>query len=179
GFEPGDLIVHLDGMPLNSALDFETRLASRAAGEQVSLGVRTRAGAEATRTVALRRVPALAVTGDRNALANVGVAVLRARLAQTTDPALQPIVRLNLAAALLRAGDAAGARALLEETILPPGPGVSAGTVQYLLGEAALQLGDQAAARAAWQAARESGGRLGDDGPSVRLLAERALERLQ
>lgn len=179
GFEPGDLIVQLDGMPLNSALDFETRLASRAAGEQVSLGVRTRAGAEATRTVALRRVPALAVTGDRNALANVGVAVLRARLAQTTDPALQPIVRLNLAAALLRAGDAAGARALLEETILPPGPGVSAGTVQYLLGEAALQLGDQAAARAAWQAARESGGRLGDDGPSVRLLAERALERLQ
>ncbi|HEX7085565.1 MAG TPA: PDZ domain-containing protein [Vicinamibacterales bacterium] len=179
GFEPGDLIVQLDGTPVSSALDFETRLASHAAGGQVSLGVRTRAGAEATRAVSLQRVPALAVTGDRQALANVGVAVLRARLAQTTDPALQPIVRLNLAAALLRAGDAAGARALLEQTILPRGPGVSAGTVKYLLGEAALQLGDQAAARTAWQAAREAGGRLSDDGPSVRLLAERALERLQ
>lgn len=179
GFEPGDVIVQLGGAPVSSALDFETRLASHAAGEQVSLGVRTRSGAEATRAVSLQRVPALAVTGDRNAPANVGVAVLRARLAQTSDPALQPIVRLNLGAALLRAGDAAGARALLEETILPPGPGVSAGTVQYLLGEAALQLGDQATARTAWQAARDAGGRLSDDGPSVRLLAERALERLQ
>ena len=179
GFEPGDLIVQLDGRPVSSALDFESRLSSHGAGDAVSLGVRTKAGADATRSASLQRVPTLVASGDRYLPANVVVAVLRARLAQTTDPALQPVVRLNLAAALLRAGDAAGARALLEDTVLPPGPGVSAGTVQYLLGEAALQLGDQAAARRAWETAREADGRLSDDGPSVRLLAARALDRLQ
>jgi predicted negative regulator of RcsB-dependent stress response len=129
--------------------------------------------------VVLRRVPALVTTGDRNAPANVTVAVLRALQATTTDPALQPIVRLNLAAALIRAGDGGEAHALLKETSLPPGPGVSAGTVQYLLGEALLAQGDQSGARQAWEAAAQAEGRLTSDGPSVKALATRALARLK
>ena len=179
GLAPGDLIQQLDGQPVDSALDLESRLGSRQPGEELTLAVLHRAGQAADIRVVLRRVPALVTTTDRYLPANVTVAVLRSRLAtNATDPDLLPVVRLNLAAALLRAGDAAEARALLEETTLPAGPGVSAGTVQYLLGEASLASGDQAAARRAWQAASQAEGRLTADGPPVKTLAERALARL-
>ncbi len=179
GLGPGDLIQQLDGQPVESALDFESKLGSRQPGEQLSLGVARRGGATATVPVVLRRVPALVTATDRYLPANVTVAVLRAQLATTSDPALQPVVRLNLAAALLRAGDSAEARALLQDTTLPPGPGVSSGTVQYLLGEAALAEGDQASARRAWEAASQADGRLNSDGPTVKTLAQRALARLK
>jgi hypothetical protein len=179
GLKAGDIIQQLDGQPVESALDLEGRLGSRQPGQQVSLGVKTQTGQNQALAVVLQPVPALVTSGDRFLPANVTVAALRARLATTTDTALQPIVRLNLAAALLRAGDAAEALTLLKETTLPPGPGVSAGTVQYLVGEAALAQGDQAAARQAWEAASQSEGRLTSDGPSVKALAARALARLK
>jgi predicted Zn-dependent protease len=172
-------VEQLDGQPVDSALDLESKLGSRQPGQQVSLGVRTRGGQPKSLPVVLRRVPALVTSSDRFQPANVTVAALRALMATTTDPALQPIVRLNLAAALLRAGDSAEALALLKDTTLPAGPGVSAGTVLYLLGEAALAQGDQASARQAWESARQAEGRLTDDGPSVKALAARALARLK
>ena len=179
GLAPGDLVEQLDGQPVESALDLESKLGSRQPGQQVSLGVRTRTGQTKSLPVVLRRVPALVTSSDRFQPANVTVAALRALMATTTDPALQPIVRLNLAAALLRAGDSAEALALLKDTTLPAGPGVSAGTVLYLLGEAALAQGDQASARQAWESASQAEGRLTDDGPSVKALAARALARLK
>ena len=179
GLTPGDLVQQLDGEPVESALDFESKLGSRQPGQQVSLGVRTRTGQSRSVPVVLRRVPALVTSSDRFQPANVTVAALRALMATTTDPELQPIVRLNLAAALLRAGDSAEALALLKDTTLPAGPGVSAGTVLYLLGEAALAQGDQASARQAWESASQAEGRLTDDGPSVKGLASRALARLK
>ena len=179
GLAAGDIIQQLDGQPIESALDFESKLGSRQPGEQLNLGVSRRTGGTGTVSVTLRRVPALVTATDRFLPANVTVAVLRAHMATTTDPALQPVVRLNLAAALLRAGDSAEARALLQETSLPAGPGVSSGTVQYLLGEAALAEGDQAEARRAWEAASQADGRLNIDGPAVKTLAQRALARLK
>jgi hypothetical protein len=179
GLTPGDLVQQLDGQPVESALDLESKLGSRQPGQQVTLGVRTRTGQSQSLPVVLRRVPALVTASDRFQPANVTVAALRALLATMTDPELQPIVRLNLAAALLRAGDSAEALALLKDTTLPAGPGVSAGTVLYLLGEAALAQGDQASARQAWESASQAEGRLTDDGPSVKALATRALARLK
>ena len=179
GLVAGDLIQQLDGQGVDSALDLESQLGSRQPGQQVSLGVRTRTGQTKVVPVELRRVPALVTSSDRFQPANVTVAVLRAQMASTTDPSLQPIVRLNLAAALLAAGDSAEALALLKDTTLPAGPGVSAGTVLYLTGEAALAQGDQAAARQAWESASQAGGRLTEDGPSVKALAARALGRLK
>jgi hypothetical protein len=178
GLKPGDVITQLDSQAIDSALDLESKLASLPPGQQISLGVRTRAGQTTTVGVVLRRVPALVTTGE-SLPANVTVAVLKALSATTTDPTLQPIVRLNLAAALLRSGDGREAQALLKEVSLPDGPGVSAGTVQYLLGEAALAQGDQAGARQHWEAATRAEGRLTADGPSVRALATRALARLK
>ncbi|MBK5296219.1 MAG: tetratricopeptide repeat protein [Vicinamibacteria bacterium] len=179
GLAPGDLVQQLDGQAVDSALDLESKLGSRQPGQQVSLGVRKRAGQTQSLPVVLRRVPVLVTSSDRFRPANVTVAVLRAQMATTTDPALLPIVGLNLAAALLRAGDSAEALALLKDTTLPAGPGVSAGTVLYLLGEAALAQGDQTAARQAWDSASQADGRLTDDGPSVKALAARALARLK
>jgi hypothetical protein len=179
GLAAGDVIHQLDGQPIDSALDLESRLASLQPGQQISLGVRSRTGQNTTVPLVLRRVPALVTTGDRALPANVTVAVLRALSATTTDPALQPIVKLNLAAALVRSGDGREAQALLKEVSLPPGPGVSAGAVQYLLGEAALAQGDQSGARQYWEAAAQAEGRLTSDGPSVKALAARALARLK
>jgi hypothetical protein len=179
GLAAGDVIHQLDGQPIDSALDFESKLASLQPGQQISLGVRSRSGQSTAVPVLLRRVPAMVTTGDRALPANVTVAVLRALSATTTDPALQPIVKLNLAAALIRSGDGREAQALLKDVSLPPGPGVSAGAVQYLLGEAALAQGDQAGARQHWEAAAQAEGRLTSDGPSVKALATRALARLK
>ena len=179
GIGIGDQIVQLDQQPVESALDLDSRLGARQPGEQVAVDLQPRTGPPRTVSVALRRVPVLVTPLDRFLPANVVVAVLRAKLATTTDPALLPIIRLNLASALLRAGDAGDARALLQETTLPDGPGVSNGTVQYLLGEAALASGDQPAAKQAWEAAGAAGGRLNEDGPSIKALSDRALARLR
>jgi predicted transcriptional regulator len=179
GMVPGDLVLQLDGQAVESALDLESKLGSRQPDQQVSLSVRTRAGQTRTVSVTLRRVATLVASSDRFQPANVTVAALRAQMATTTDPALLPIVRLNLAAALLRAGDSAEALALLKDTTLPAGPGVSSGTVLYLLGEAALAQGSQVEARQAWESASQAEGRLTDDGPLVKALAARALARLK
>lgn len=179
GLVPGDVVQQLDGQAVDSALDLESKLGSLQPGQSVSLGVRTRTGQTQNVQLVLRRVPALVSSSASFQLPNVMVAALRALMANTTDPAQQPIVRLNLASALLRAGDSAEALALLKDTTLPAGPGVSAGTVLYLLGEAALAQGDQVTARQAWESASQADGRLTDDGPSVKALASRALARLK
>ena len=148
GLAPGDLVEQLDGQAVESALDLESKLGSRPArpaGQPGRPDARpARPGRCQSSSDGCRR---WSTSSDRFQPANVTVAALRALMATTTDPALQPIVRLNLAAALLRAGDSAEALALLKDTTLPAGPGVSAGTVLYLLGEAALAQGDQASAR--------------------------------
>ena len=127
----------------------------------------------------LGRVPVLLAGTDRYMPSNAIVAVLRSRLAGTSDPEEQAAVQLNLGAALLRAGDAKDARDILEKTTLPAGPGVSRGTVQYLLGEAAEDAGDRGAAALSYTAASQAEGRLSADGPLVKSLAARALERLK
>ena len=157
GIKPGDIIDNIDGHAIESVKDFEAQLAGHTAG-RITLNVKTGAAAAREVAVPIRRVPVLQTGSDRFLPANAVVAVLRSRLSAATDPAEQAILRLNLAAALLQAGAPADARTLLEQVSLPPGPGVSKGTVQYLTGEAALALGDKAAAAQAFEAARQAGG---------------------
>jgi hypothetical protein len=177
GIKPGDVIETMDGRPVESVKDFEAQIEGHAA--RLSLGVRTGSAAARPVAVTIRRVPVLQTGSDRFLPANAVVAVLRSRLASTADPAEQAVLRLNLAAALLQAGAPADARTLLEQVNLPAGGGVSKGTVQYLSGEAALALDDKAAAVQAFEAARQAGGRLAEDGPPVESLAARALDRLK
>jgi len=58
---------------------------------------------------------------------------------------------------------------------LPPGPGISLGTQQYLLGLTYEGSGDAASAQRSFQDAAASGGLLTEDGPPVKGLAERKL----
>jgi membrane-associated protease RseP (regulator of RpoE activity) len=178
GIKPGDIIDRIDSHAIESVKDLESQLTGRMAG-RVTLSVKTGAAPARDVPVTIRAVPVLQAGSDRFLPANAVVAVLRSRLGASTDPAEQAVLRLNLAAALLQAGAPADARTLLDQVSLPPGPGVSRGTVQYLAGEAALALGDKAAATQAFEAARQAGGRLADDGPAVEALAARALEHLK
>ena len=67
------------------------------------------------------------------------------------------------------------ARAARGECNCQPGPGISLGTQQYLLGLAYEGVGDAASAQRSFQAAVASGGLLTEDGPAVKNLAERKL----
>jgi hypothetical protein len=178
GLKPGEIIESLDGQAVTSVSDFETRLASHQASDKVSLSVRAPGGATRTVSVGVQRVPVLSAGNDRFMPASALVAVLRSRLSSAPE-AEQPALQLNLGAALLRAGDAAGAAAVLEKTNLPAGPGVSKGTLDFLRGEAAERSGDKAGALRSYTAASTADGRLSEDGPLVKELASKALERVQ
>ena len=58
-------------------------------------------------------------------------------------------------------------------------PGCRREPWRYLLAEAAEAAGDRGAAALAYQAAAQAEGRLSADGPLVKSLASRALERLK
>jgi hypothetical protein len=181
GLKAGEIIESVDGTSVTHAADLDARLASHQPGEKVTLTVHAAGANGASRQVpvTLTRAAALLAGTDRFMPSNAVVAVLRSRLAGATEPEDQAVVQLNLGAALLRAGDAQGARSALEKASLPPGPGVSKGTVEYLLAEAAEAAGDRGAAALAYQAAAQAEGRLSADGPLVKSLATRALERLK
>jgi Flp pilus assembly protein TadD len=86
-------------------------------------------------------------------------------------------MRLNLAVGLMRLGNWPGALAELSKVQLPAGPGVSTGTVQYLLGLSYEALGQAAEAERAFRAAADTASLLTEDGPAVKELAERKLAR--
>jgi len=113
---------------------------------------------------------------DQSLLFNNLVIVLRARLAQSPGGASDPVVRLNLAVALMRLGNFEAARTELSKVQLTAGPGVSNGTVQYLSGLCYEALGQTAEAQQAWRAAStDADSLLTEDGPFVKELAEAKL----
>jgi hypothetical protein len=180
GLKVGQIIESLDGQAVTSVSDFETRLGTHQATDRVTLSVRSPGSAAAqTVTAGLQVVPVLVAGTDRFMPSNAVVAVLRSRLAGVSEPMDVAATQLNLGAALLRAGDGAGAKEILDKTTLPAGSGVSAGTVAFLRGQAAELAGDRAAAITAYTAASQADGRLPADGPLVKSLAARALERLK
>jgi hypothetical protein len=179
GLKVGQVVESLDGQAVTSVTDFEARLGTHQATDRVTLSVRSPGGAPQTVTAGLQVVPVLVAGTDRFMPANAVVAILRSRLAGVTDPAALAATQLNLGAALLRAGDGAGAKEILDKTSLPAGSGVSAGTVAFLRGQASELAGDRAAAITAYTTASQADGRLPADGPLVKSLAARALERLK
>jgi hypothetical protein len=67
----------------------------------------------------------------------------------------------------------------LQRVKLNDGPGVAAGTVQYLLGLAAERMGNLAEAEAAWRTAAATTALETEDGLPVKDLAEARLQGLQ
>jgi hypothetical protein len=171
----GDVVTQAGGKPVADAAALMAVLASRRAGESVALDVRGSDGAVRRADVKVASAARVIPLHEQSLLANRVLVDLRAHLADASDPFEQSVLRLNLAVALARVGDWAGARDQLQRVTLPDQRGVGAGTVQYLLGLAAHNLGNRAEAEAAFKAAAASDSLLTEDGPAVKDLAQAKL----
>jgi hypothetical protein len=174
-----DIIVQADGKPVADAAALAGIVAGHKSGDSIALEWRDAAGA--VRRADVKVVPSPRVIGlfEHGLLANRILLDLRARLADTQDPVEQSVIRLNIAVALARLGDWTATREELQNVKLPDRAGVGNGTVQYLLGLAAENLGNRAEAEAAFKAAAASDGLLTENGPSVKELAGAKLADLQ
>jgi tetratricopeptide (TPR) repeat protein len=171
---PGDLVLKADGQPVADAAGFLKALAAHKGGEKLAVDARERSGAAKHLELTVVMAPKLLAMSDESWLFNGLVLGLRAKLAAAQ--ADDAVIRLNLAVALMRVGNWADALAELGRVQLPVGPGVSNGTVQYLLGLCHEALGQPAEAERAWRAASaDADSLLTEDGPGVKELAERRL----
>ncbi len=174
GIKPGERVMRVTGQPVANAAAFWEAARSAREAQDVVLTVADRAGVardvRVKRTAAARLVSVVDQTLPFNALA----ASWRGQRRIRADDVL---LRLNLAVALLRIGDYDAARSELEGLQLPQGPGISAATVQYLLGLAFEGLGDLGRAREAWtRASTATGAWVSDQGGDAADLARRKLK---
>ncbi len=177
GLVPGDVITRVDNQPVADGSAFAAIVAQRKAGDTLTVEAKDKAGAVKPGSLTITMAPRLVAMNDQSLLFNNLVLALRPRLAQSPAAAMpDPVVRLNLAVALMRLGNWTDARNELSKVQLAAGPGVSNGTVQYLLGLCHEALGQMAEAEKAWHAAAtDPESLLTDDGPLVKELAERKL----
>jgi Flp pilus assembly protein TadD len=156
-----------------------TILAAKKADEDLTLELKDRAGAAKRADVKVAMAPRLLGLYDQTLLVNRMLLDLRSRLQTQGSPLDDSVLRLNLAAALARVENWSDARTELQRVKLPDGPGVSNGTVQYLIGLCADKLGNRADAETAYRAAIASDAQITEDGPSVKELAEARLADMQ
>jgi hypothetical protein len=177
---PGDVIVAADGRKIEDAVALEDIAQKKKPGEVIQLQVRGRDGA--VKNVALRPANFASVVGYFDATLPVNRLLLSFRLAVMDAVIAQERswARLNLAVALMRAGNWQRAREELDRVDLPDlksGRGISRGTVQYYLGLCLDALGRPAEADKAFQAAAASpGALLTTDGQLVQQLAQEKLK---
>jgi membrane-associated protease RseP (regulator of RpoE activity) len=177
GLSPGDVITGVDGQPVADGSGFSAVVAQHKAGDALMVEAKDMSGASKSGSVTITMAPRLVAMNDQSLLFNNLVLALRPRIAQAAAAAApDAVVRLNLAVALMRLGNWTDARNELSKVQLAAGPGVSNGTVQYLLGLCHEALGQMAEAEKAWHAAAtDPESLLTDDGPLVKELAERKL----
>jgi len=179
GIQPGDVLLRVNDQAVPDTAALADLLASHKAEEHLAVELTDGKGAAKKADLIVTLTPRLIGMSDQTLLANRIMVDLRTRLTSTIDPVEESIVRLNLAATLIRFEVWSDARAELQRVRLPDGGGVSNGTVQYLLGLCADRLGNRAEAEAAWKAAAASQGLLTEDGPPVNDLAEAKLAELK
>jgi len=174
GLKPGDILLRADGQPIADGGQLQQWIDAKRPGEMLSLESRDATGTSRTTPVPIVENPRLISVADEGLLFNPISLALRNRIARA-DANDQPFIRLNLAVALMRLADYAGAREQLDAVQLPAGPGISLGTQQYLLGLIYESEGDPVSAQRSFTAAAASGGLVTEDGPAVKTLAERKL----
>lgn len=178
GVRVGDTLTKINDQPANDSAALATALNGRKANDDMKLELKDRAGAVKRADLKVVMSPRVIGISDQMLAANATLVALRARLQGVSDPAEETVMRLNLAAALARVEAWSEAKAELQKVKLPDGPGVSNGTVQYLLGLCADRLGSRAEAEAAFRAAAASESLLTEDGPPVKELAQARLAEL-
>src|SRR4029079_9913071 len=125
----------------------------RTANESVALELKDKAGAAKKAEAKVLLTPRVIGISDQMLLANRMLADLRTRVLTAASPAEESIIRLNMAAVLARLQSWNDARAELQKVVLPEGAGVGNGTVQYMIGLCAENLGNRSEAETAWKAA--------------------------
>lgn len=179
GLAVGDLIVKVGDQPVVDAAAFAAALAGRNANDKLVVEARDRTGAVKRAELTVAMAPRLLAMSDETWTFNSLVLGLRNRL-MSGGQADDAVVRLHLAVSLMRVGNWADARAELSRVQLPPGPGVSDGTVKYLAGLCHEAMGQPAEAEQAWRAAAaDADSLLTEDGPAIKELAERKLAGLK
>ncbi|OFW29276.1 MAG: hypothetical protein A3H97_08920 [Acidobacteria bacterium RIFCSPLOWO2_02_FULL_65_29] len=179
GILPGDVVMKANAQPVIDAAALTTLLAGRKADEDLTLELKDKAGTVKRADVRVFMTPRLIGMNDQTLMVNRILVDLRARVQAPGDPVEDSVMRLNLAVALARVENWSAARLELQRVKLPDGPGVSNGTVQYLLGLASDRMGNRAEAEAAWRAAAASNALLTEDGPAIKELADARLAELQ
>ncbi len=178
GLQPGEVLVSADGKPVANVAALAAAVAARTAGQSVALEVKDKTGTQRKVDAKVLMRPRLIGISDQTLFVNRTLVALKARLGEAKDPFEQAAIRLNLAAALTRLESWSDARTELQQVTLTDGPGVGAGTVQYLIGLCSARLGNRAEAETAFKAAAASNNLLTEDGPPVRELAETRLAEL-
>ena len=176
--QPGDSIVSVGGQPVADVAALAKVVSTRQPGKPIAVELKDAKGTARKADVDVVSTPRLISLSDQTVLFNRTLVDLRAQLAAASDPFQQSVIRLNTAVALARLGECAVARDELKQVQLPDRPGVGTGTVQYLLGVCAEQLGNRAEAEAAYRAAAATESLLTEDGPPVKELAEAKLAQL-
>jgi PDZ domain-containing protein/PEGA domain-containing protein len=179
GIQAGDLIVKVNDQAVTNAAGVATALGTHKANDTLSLELKDKSGAAKKADVKVQMTPRVIGMSDQMLLANRLVADFRTQLLAPANAAEESIIRLNLAAALARLQAWSDARTELQKVKLPEGPGVGNGTVQYLLGLCADNLGNRAEAETAYKAAAASESWITEDGPPVKEMAEAKLADLQ
>jgi len=179
GIQPGDVVLKANAQPVPDNAALINLLAGRKADEALTLDLKDRTGAAKKVDTNIYMTPRLIGLNDQSLMVNKILVDLRNRLQSQTDPVTDSVIRLNLAVALARVGNWSEARLELQRVKLSDGPGVAAGTVQYLLGLAAERMGNLAEAEAAWKTAAATTALETEDGLPVKDLAEARLQGLQ
>jgi PEGA domain-containing protein/PDZ domain-containing protein len=179
GIQAGDLIVKVNDQAVTNAAGVTAALGTHKANDPLSLELKDKTGATKKADVKVQMTPRVIGMSDQMLLANRLVADFRTRLLTPANATEESIIRLNLAAALARLQAWSDARNELQKVRLPEGPGVGNGTVQYLLGLCADNLGNRAEAETAYKAAAASESWMTEDGPPVKEMAAAKLADLQ
>lgn len=174
----GDVIVSAGEQLTPDLASLDKAVAARKPGETLAIELKDAKGAPKKANLTVFLTPRLIGVSDQSVLANRALVDLRARLAAVSDPFETSVIRLNMAVALARLGECLAARDELKQVQLPDRPGVGPGTVHYLLGLCAEELGNRAEAEAAFKAAAATESLLTEDGPAVKDLAQVRLAQL-
>ncbi len=176
---PGDIVLKVGDQAINDTAAFEAALATKSANDTLALDMKDKAGTPKRADLKVVLTPRLIGMNDQTLYANRVMVELRNRLISPGTPVEESVIRLNLAAALARLQAWSEARTELQKVKLPDGRAVGNGTVQYLLGLCAQNLGNRSEAESAWRVAASSESLMTEDGPPVRELAEARIAELQ
>ncbi len=179
GILPGDIVKRADKQIVANGTAFAAILATRKLGQKLAIDCVTRTGDVKSVELSVTTTPRVVPMTDQTVLFNKLLLDYRARLAGQMDPLEQSVVRLNSAMALIALGNWSEAKRDLDQVKLAAGPGVSAATVQYLLGLCAEGLGQISQAESLWRlVAATPDALLTEEGPELKDLAERKLAQL-